>query len=91
MAKVDVRMFATVREAAGTPAIEVEASNLGELLDVLAGQFGPQMARLISRARKDSEQLVILVNGRNTQLGGKGSATLQEGDEISIFPPVSGG
>lgn len=91
MAKVKVRMFATFREAAGTSGAEIEASSLSELLGLLAERFGPEMARLVSKKDEDSDRLVVLVNGRNRHPGRGRDLPLHDGDEVAIFPPVSGG
>ncbi len=91
MARVKVRMFATVREAAGTSEVELEASSVNELLEALGQRFGRKMAGMISRSSGGEDRLVVLVNGRNAQLGGNRDFRLDEGDEVALFPPVSGG
>lgn len=91
MAKLKVRMFATFREAAGTSGAEVEASSLSELLEALSERFGPEMARLVSKTYEDPDLLVVLVNGRNRHVGRECDLPLDDGDEVAIFPPVSGG
>ena len=87
MAKVKVRMYATVREAAGIPETEVVAADLEVLLRRLAEMFGSGFSHLLA----GGEGVVILVNGRTVKSGPGSGARLSEGDEVSIFPPVSGG
>lgn len=91
MARVKVRMFATVREAAGVSEVELEASTVKELLRTLVLEFGNGMAMSISGAEQGSDRLVILVNGRNVQLTRGRDILLDDGDDIALFPPVSGG
>jgi len=91
MAKVEVRLFATVREAAGTSHLEMDASTLGELLEGLSQRFGHEMARLVSLADEGSDGLVVLVNGKNSRLDRDGNLQLRDGDDVALFPPVSGG
>jgi len=91
MARIRVRMFATVRESAGTSGAEIEASSLGELMDALAERFGPGMARLVEESEAGSDRLVVLVNGRNAQVSRDRDMSLDDGDEVAIFPPMSGG
>lgn len=91
MARVSVRMFATVREAAGIAECEAEASDLDELLRALGSILGQGVADLVARAERDPDGLVILLNGRNVLPGSRKHTKLAEGDEVSIFPPVSGG
>lgn len=84
-------MFATVREAAGVAEAELEASSLRELIEVLGNVFGPKMTRVLSRKTDDEDTLVVLVNGRNFLPGRNSDLRLQDGDEVALFPPVSGG
>jgi len=91
MARVHVKMFATVREAAGVPSAQVEASDTEDLFSKLGESFGPRLSRLLDEARLDPERLVILLNGKNLGRGRAGPVKLTQGDEIAIFPPVSGG
>lgn len=89
MPTVKVRMYATVRESAGKPEAEVDAVDLEGLLRRLAELFGQRFSKLLSGA--GDEGLVILVNGRNVKPGSRKNVRFCEGDEVSIFPPVSGG
>lgn len=91
MARVKVRMFATVREAAGTAEVELEASTLDGLLEELARRFGDSMTKVLSEADGDYDRVVVLVNGRNVRRGRDADIGLEDGDEIALFPPVSGG
>jgi molybdopterin synthase sulfur carrier subunit len=91
MARVKVRMFATVREAAGTAEVELDASTLEGLLEELGRRFGRRMAKVLSGADGDYDRLVVLVNGRNVRRGRDEDTGLEDGDEVALFPPVSGG
>jgi len=91
MADVSVKMFATVREAAGVPFVQVEACDIEELFQKLRKSFGPKLSKLLDEADSDPERLVILLNGRNLARSRAHPLTLADGDEIAIFPPVSGG
>jgi molybdopterin synthase sulfur carrier subunit len=91
MARVIVKMFATVREAAGTDSVQVEAENVLELLENLKSMFGSRFARTVSDLGSDQDRFVILINGRNPGRASVMSHDLSEGDEVAIFPPVSGG
>ncbi len=90
MATVKVRMYATVRELAGTSEIYVEATDLKELLHVLSDRLGPRFSRLVSSSEPD-DSIVILLNGRNVRPGSVSRTVLSQDDEVCIFPPVSGG
>lgn len=91
MAKVKVRMFASVREAAGTSGGDLEASNLEELIDSMGSSFGPDLALLLSERARDPDRVVILVNGKNIGRAPLATVRLSDGDEVAVFPPVSGG
>jgi molybdopterin synthase sulfur carrier subunit len=91
MAKVSVRLFASVREAAGRSDCNVDASNLGELIESMNSMFGRTFAMILAGREIDSESVVILVNGMNIGRTPNRAVHLSEGDEVAIFPPVSGG
>lgn len=89
MADVKVRLFASFREAAGRPEVPASASDVSGLLDSLSSRYGETFRKLLRD--RDAEAFVILVNGRNVgQLSGL-TTVLADGDEVSLFPPMSGG
>ena len=91
MARVSVMMFATVREAAGVPSAQLEAHDLEELFSKLGESFGPKLSRLLAEANSDPERLVILLNGKSLGRSHVRDTRFSDGDEVAIFPPVSGG
>lgn len=91
MARLLVRMYATVREASGVSSIEIDASDLDELMQRLGRRFGHELSRILESWSSDGDGIVILVNGRNIGPGRSRNARLVDGDEVAIFPPVSGG
>jgi len=75
--KVAVRLFAGLRELAGTRATEIELSPGSTAADVWpALQLGPEPPGLLLAVNKSYA-------ARDT--------VLEEGDEIALIPPVSGG
>lgn len=91
MARVRVRLYATVREAAGASECQIDARDIQDLLVRLRHRFGRRFAATIEQAESDPERLVVLVNGKTCGAGDRARCVLTEGDEIAIFPPVSGG
>lgn len=80
--KVTVKLFARLRELAGTHTLErhvAENTTITELIQNLQTEF-PKLTEVIPRT-------IISVNREfaNPQ------TRLMEGDEVAIFPPVSGG
>jgi molybdopterin converting factor subunit 1 len=82
--KVTVRYFALLREAAGVETEEVELAgepSLKDLLDLLGGRDGSLGNLLRDRP------LLCAVN----QEYAAREKSLRDGDEVALFPPVSGG
>ena len=89
---VTVRFFANFREATGEKQAQVEgAKDIASLLDELVSKFGnPLSEQLYSPGARELRGTVnILVNGASAQQRVK--IPLKDGDEVAIFPPVSGG
>jgi molybdopterin synthase sulfur carrier subunit len=84
MMKIDVRFFASVREALGAAeAIDIgEGADVGSLRDALAARGG-RYAESLGRQR-------VVRSARNRVLCAE-STRLSDGDEVGFFPPVTGG
>jgi molybdopterin synthase sulfur carrier subunit len=82
--KVDVRYFASVREALGAAeTVDLGATaDVGALRDMLTARGG-RYAETLGRHR-------VLRSARNRVLCAE-SVALAEGDEVGFFPPVTGG
>jgi molybdopterin synthase sulfur carrier subunit len=78
MAKV--RLFANLRELAGTSRLDVPSDTVGGVLDVVSEKFGPDFQRGVETAR-------VWVNGESAAL----DDPVTESDEVVLLPPVSGG
>lgn len=70
---------------------ELEARTLSELLRTLVARCGPRLSDVLREAGRGSEGVVVLVNGRNVPMLAEGEVLLADGDDVAIFPPVSGG
>ena len=75
-----LRLFASIREIAGTNSLEVDANNVADAIAEACVQFGDDFAALVPSCR-------IWVNGNPAEP--TDSVTAQ--DEIALLPPVSGG
>lgn len=78
-----VRLFAALREIAGSSWVDVEAGNpadAGSLVSALAATYGEEFDR-IARAG------TVVVNGEPAAW----ERALDPDDEVALLPPVSGG
>jgi len=89
MVRVKVRFFATFREVSGSSETSADASDVAGLLDALSSRFGEPFRLMVRDRGEDS--FVVLVNGRNIRQSRGLRTDLAEGDEVSLFPPISGG
>ena len=80
MAVVKVRLFAALRDLAGSSEVEVEGATVDELVDHLAERFGERFEGI---ARSGS----VVVDGERA---GR-DAVLRGGEQVALLPPVSGG
>ena len=82
---VELRLFASAREAAGLRADtfeRAEAPTLARLLDAACARYGDEFVAVLATAR-------VWVNGDEPADGPR--TVLAEGDEVAVLPPVSGG
>ena len=77
---VSVRLFAMLREMAGSGRVETAGRSVGEVADALAEAYGERFAAIVGVSS-------FVVNGERASR----STVLAEGDEVAILPPVSGG
>ena len=75
-----LRLFATVRVAAGTGRANIDGSTVGEVLDNACKEFSDEFAELVPICR-------IWVNGITADR----DTAVTESDEVALLPPVSGG
>lgn len=75
-----LRLFASLREAAGTGSATVSGATVGEVLETARTRFGPTFAELIPHSR-------VWLNGDDVPL----DAAVTDDDEVAVLPPVSGG
>ena len=88
--RVIVRLFASFRELVGASEVEIELNAEDTLRDVLLKVFEDACDKIFedASAKKLRDYVVVLRNRRHVQ---DIFTKLEDGDEISIFPPASGG
>lgn len=75
-----LRLFASIREIAGTSEITFEAGTVEELISEAIKNFGKDFASLVPTCR-------IWVNGNPANM----EDAVTSADEVALLPPVSGG
>ncbi len=90
MSQVNVRLFANIREIMGSAEVSLSADSIGELLSSLIA-MRPALRDVLFDNGELRPYITVLVNGRNIRDIDGNRTTLVEGDEVAIFPPVSGG
>jgi len=89
------RLFATLAEAAGDTEVAVDLSDdatVGDAFDALL-EARPALEEEVLDGNGDlAEHVRLLHEGRDPFAEAAGFDTaLEEGDELALFPPVSGG
>ncbi|QCJ46037.1 MULTISPECIES: ubiquitin-like small modifier protein 1 [Haloprofundus] len=91
--QLELRFFATFREAVGQKTIEREYDGdrtVGDVLSALEAEFGGLEGQLL----EDGDlrpQINVLKNGREVLHMEGIETTMEDGDTLSVFPPVAGG
>lgn len=96
MTEVKVKLFANLREAAGTPELLLSGEKVIDVLLSLTEKY-PSLDKLIFEKNDEDESPVlcgsinVLINGNNVRHLEGLDTDLEDSDEIGILPPVSGG
>jgi MoaD family protein len=75
-----LRLFAAIREAAGTTVADMPGATVGEVIDAAIERFGPMFAEQVPVCR-------VWVNGEPADH----AHPVVDADEVALLPPVSGG
>jgi len=82
-----VKLYANLRNIAGTKELSITGASLGQVLSELVRQ-SPTLDGLILENGQIRPHFVITINGLNaTDL----DASVTQEDMIAIFPPIAGG
>jgi len=91
MAKVKVKLYATLKEILGFDTAYVEASNVKEAIEKLLREYPKLKYEIVDDNLNLKDRYIYLVNGRNIVFLQRENTPLKEGDRLTIFPPVGGG
>ena len=75
-----LRLFANLRETAGTTSVAIDGATVGDVLDEAVSSYGARFAEGLLTAK-------LWVNGEPATR----TTAVESGDEIAVIPPVSGG
>jgi molybdopterin converting factor small subunit len=75
-----LRLFASVRVAAGTGRADIDGTTVGDVVTNACERYGPEFAALVQNCR-------VWRNGEPALP----ADPVQSDDEVAILPPVSGG
>lgn len=89
---VQLRFFATFREAVGTKTItrEYDAGTVGDVLVALEDEFEGLAGQILEDGAV-RPQVNVLLNGRDVEHEQGIETPIEPDDTLSIFPPVAGG
>lgn len=97
MAEVKVKLFANLREKAGTSELQLSGKKVIDVLLSLTEKY-PELKNLIfEEPERESEAPVmcgsinVLINGNNARHLDGLDTLLSDADELAVLPPVSGG
>ena len=90
---VKVKLFASFQEMAGTEQVEMEVSNVGEILHQLADRFPRLESEMFTSPSRDKlrSKVKVMVNGRNIEFIDGLNTKVESGDRVAVFPPIAGG
>lgn len=89
------KLFANIAETAGTKEVEVDVGpgdTFGDAFEALLETHPELREEVLDEEGELRDHVRVLRNDRNPFVTDKGHDTvLEEGDELALFPPVSGG
>ena len=91
--KVRVRFFARFRELLGTDIIvePVSGTGLAALIREVARKNGEGYDAIFDEHGAFREFVILMRNGKRIEAADAEETGVTDGDEIAVFPPVSGG
>jgi len=91
MAKVKIKMYATIREKFKEGEVVLDSDTVIEAIRKLVEMHPELKDEVLDENFNLKNDYIYLLNGRNIEFLKKGETPIEDGDKISIFPPVAGG
>jgi len=90
--KLKVKLFANFREVTKNKEVEVspKGDRVNDVISALIHDY-PKLEPMILNGKEVKPYVNILINEKSVRDQGGLQAHVKEGDEVAIFPPVSGG
>ena len=92
--ELELRFFATFREAVGQKVVDREfdeGATVGDVLAAIEAEYPELVGEILDDDGDIRPQLSILKNGREVVHIDGTETALADGDRLSVFPPVAGG
>lgn len=92
--ELELRFFATFREAVGQKTLNWEVDDdatIGDVLLAIEEEYPELVRELLDEEGDIQPQLTVLKNGREVVHLEGTETELEDGDRVSVFPPVAGG
>lgn len=89
-----IRLYATLRQMAGGPAVEVAAGpgdTVGEAIRQLVATHPALSDYMLDGEGNLQDYMQIFLGGRHIRWLDGLDTVIGEGDDLAIFPPVAGG
>ncbi|MFT4882787.1 MAG: molybdopterin synthase sulfur carrier subunit [Natronomonas sp.] len=92
--ELELRFFATFREAVGQKTLNWDVDDdatIGDVLLAIEEEYPELVRELLDEEGDIQPQLTVLKNGREVVHLEGTETELEDGDRVSVFPPVAGG
>ena len=94
--RVKVRSILDIKKILGGGELEFsvqEEATIKEILEEIKNSWGEELASQLFEPNSPRvlPHIMLMINGRNTELLNRTETVLQDGDELLILPPVGGG
>lgn len=90
MPKIKIKLFANFREFTKTGDLEIEGNTIRDILERMCSKY-PGLENILFKGGDLPPYVNIFLNGEKIPGSCGLDSSLKHGDEVAIFPPVSGG